>query len=308
MTVIRRFLIVFAVFYLIPAEAGAQGGAPAGSPAAEALLQQAEKFYEQLEYESALQALIRVHQAKGVAPMQRARSFLYMGVCFTALGKAEDAVQSFMALLKLKPDFRLPKGVSPSIQAMFKEALMRLKMPAKPAPQPSPGPGAQPGPGGGRPPVAVEASAPRKVVAGRAIEITVKLKDPAKVISHIQVRWRRVKGPEYSTIKVKVKPGQEVVKARISGATLAGKKGRVVYFVEALARGSMTVAHDGTMDEPLVVRLKAAPEGSSNAKWWIIGIGAGLAVAGGVVAAVLLTRPDAQQVYPSTVQPPVVLK
>ena len=269
------------------------------------MLQQAEKAYESMEYAAALQALIRVHQVQGVAPMQRARSFLYMGVCFTAQGKAEDAVQSFMALLKLKPDFRLPKGVSPSIQAMFKEALLRLKMPAQAPPRP----GGQPGPGGRPPPVEMEAKAPRKVVAGRPIEVTVRLNDPHKVVSHVQIRWRRVKGGEYSTVKIKVKPGQKLVKGRIPGATLKGKRGRVVYFVEALARGSMTVAHDGTMDEPLVVRLKRGPKPPSNAKWWVIGIAGGLAVAGGVVAAVLLTRPDTPQpVYPSTVQPPIVLK
>ena len=304
----HRILIVFAVFCLGQGLAFAQQ-APAGSPQAEGLLQKAEKFYEQMEYAAALQSLIKVHQVQGVAPMQRARSFLYMGVCFTAQGKAEDAVQSFMALLKLKPDFRLPNGVSPSIRAMFKEALLRLKMPAQaPPPQPGTGPGGQPAPGG-QPPVELEARAPRKVVAGRAIEVTVRLDDPRKLVTHLTIRWRRVKGGEYSTIKIKVKPGQKVIKRRIPGATLKGKKGRVVYFVEALARGGMTVAHDGTMDDPLVVRLKRGPGPKSNAKWWVIGIAGGLAVAGGVVAAVLLTRPDTPQpVYPSTVQPPIVLK
>ena len=275
------------MFFLIPVQARAQG-APVGSPAAEALLQQGEKFYELLEWDAALRSLKRVHSTKGVTPMQRARSFLYMGVCFTAVNKAEDAVQSFMALLKLKPDFRLPEGVSPSIQARFKEARLRLKLPAKAPPPAAPDTGGQPSPGVR--PVEVEARAPRKVVAGRAIEVTVRLNDPRKLVTHLAIRWRKVKGGDYSTVKVKVKPGRKVVKARIPGATLAGKKGRVVYFVEALARGGMTVAHDGTMDEPLVVRLKAAPRTSSNAKWWIIGIGTGLVVVGGVVAAVVLTQ------------------
>ncbi len=270
------------------------------------MLQQAEKFYEQMEYAAALQALIRVHQVKGVGPMQRARSFLYMGVCFTAQGKAEDAVQSFMALLKLKPDFRLPKGVSPSIRAMFKEALLRLKMPSRAPPPKQGGPG-RPGPGG-KPPVEVEAKAPRKVIAGSPIEVTINITDPRKLVTHVTIRWRKVKGGEYSSVKVKVKPGQKVVKGMIPAVTLKRKRGKVVYFVEALARGSMTVAHDGSMDEPLVVRLKR-PKKKSNAKWWVIGIGAGLAVAGGVVAAILLTRPDTPQpVYPSAVQPPIILK
>ena len=286
---------------------GAPQGAPQGSQQAEALLQQAEKFYEQLEYETALQSLIRVHQAKGVSLMQRARSFLYMGVCFTAIGKAEDAVQSFMALLKIKPDFRLPNGVSPSIRAMFKEALSRLKLPAQGAP-PQAG-GQQGGAAPAKVPVQLEATAPRKVRAGRPIEVTIKLKDPSKLVSVLQIRWRRRKGPDFSTIKVKVKPGQAEVKARIPGALVGRKKGRVLYFVEAMARGGMTLAYHGSMDDPLMVRLKKGKAKSSNVKWWIIGVGAGLAVVGGVVAAVVLTRPDSPPpVFPKDVQPPIVLK
>ncbi len=57
---------------------------------------------------------------------------------FTALGRAENAVQAFMGVLKVRPEFRLPPGVSPSIRAMFAQALKRLNLSEQPTP------GAQP--------------------------------------------------------------------------------------------------------------------------------------------------------------------
>ena len=282
---IRRFLSVFAAMALLPAITSAQPQAPP-SQGAEQLLQQAEKHYEQLEYEAALKTLIQVHQAKGVTPMQRARSFLYMGVCFTALGSAENAVLAFVELLKIKPRFRLPGGISPSIKAMFKEALTRLKLPETPPPEPEGDAAAAPG----EAPVKVRARGPRTVVAGQPIEIKVTVDDPRQMITALRVRWRRRGGPDFSTVKVGYKSGQDEVRARIPGATLKGKTGRVLYFVEALGKGGMTLAHAGDMEQPLTVKLTEAPEGESNWGWWALGIGGTLAVAGGIVAAVLLTR------------------
>lgn len=257
----------------------------------EQLLQVAEKYYEQLEYEEALKILIQVHQVPGVSPMQRARAFLYMGVCFTALGNAENAVLSFMELLKIKPNFRLPPGISPSIRAMFKEALTRLKLPEE-APPEQPGAGGQQG--GQAPPeeipVQLKAKAPREVNAGEPIEVTIDVKDPRKLVQRLIIRWRRVGGPDFSSIKVPFKPGDSRTSGRIPGATVGEEKGTLQYMVEAVGRGGMTLAHVGSMDAPEQVSLTAPKKGSTSWTWWAVGIGGGLAVVGGVVAAILLTR------------------
>lgn len=273
------------------------------APDPEALLQQAEKYYEQLEYESALKTLIMVHQVPGSTDMQKARSFLYMGVCFTALGNAENAVLAFVELLKLKANFRLPPGISPSIKAMFTEALRRLKMPEQGAPEPeqggggaSPDGGGGGGGGGGEPsskiPVSVKAKAPGQAVAGSSIEVTIEVSDPRKLVKGLSMRWRRVGGGDYSTVKVPYPEGARAVSAQIPGALVGKEKGKILFFVEALGRGGMTLAHAGAMDEPLRVKLTEAPQKTSKWAWWAIGIGGALAVAGGVVAAVLLTQDD----------------
>jgi len=257
----------------------------------EQLLQVAERFYEQLEYEEALKVLIQVHQVPGVSPMQRARSFLYMGVCFTALGNAENAVLSFMELLKIKPNFRLPPGISPSIHAMFKEALTRLKLPEKPPPEEAGAQGEQPGAASSEQiPVKLGAKAPKKATAGQPVELEIEVLDPRALVQSVIVRWRRVGGPDFSTLKVPYKPGSRRVTARISGATVGTETGTLQYLVEAVGRGGMTLAHVGSMDAPEVVELTEPRAPTRRWGWWAVGIGGGLAVVGGVVAAILLTR------------------
>ena len=115
---VRHFVrpagVLLAAFLLV---APAPTLAAADDP--EAMLREAERSYENLEYEAALRILIAVQQLKELTPIQRARAYLYMGVAFTALGRAENAVQAFVEVLKIRSDFRLPDGVSPSIRAMF---------------------------------------------------------------------------------------------------------------------------------------------------------------------------------------------
>ncbi len=308
----RHFFLILATLQLLCAAARAQPAPQAapeaiGSPAAEQLLQEAEKYYEALEYEAALQNLVKVLQTEGVAPLQRARAMLYIGVCFTALGRAEDAVQAFMELLKIKPDFRIPDQVSPSIKAMFKEALTRLKLPE----QPPEGSGEAGGEGGAgdAAPVSVEARAPVEVVAGKPIEVRVQLTDPKRFARQVLVRWRMVGGGEYSTIKRKHEGGDVALKIQIPGATLAQKKGKLAYFVEVQGDGGLTLAHAGKMDDPLKVSLKPAPGSRSTWGWWVLGVSGALVVAGGVVAVVMLTRDKGGPApLPTTVDATVILK
>lgn len=292
--VIRRFILIAGLVMAyggssLAQEQVPQEQAPQGQlPDPEQLLLQAEKLYEQLEYEAALKLLIAVQQVPTSTPMHRARSFLYMGVCFTALGNAENAVLSFVELLKIKPNFRLPPGISPSIQAMFKEALLRLKLPEVPPP---PKPSSKEGPREAIP-VVVLASGPRKVISGQPIDLKIEVTDPRRLVKQLRVHWRRIGGPDFSTIKVATSYGAKITLARIPGATIGDKPGKLQYYVEALDKGGGSLAQSGSLDQPKMVRLEPPPEGSSAWGWWALGIAGGLAVAGGVVAAILLTRSD----------------
>jgi len=282
----RFSLLVFLFTSQIPLRAQAQGS---GQPSPEALLQEAFKLYEQIEYEKALQVLFMVHQLPNAQPDHRAQAYLWMGVCFTALGKAEDAVQSFIEFLKIKPDFRLPQGISPSIVSMFNEALKRLKLPET-AP-PSAG-GEQ---GGEAPPVDIKVTVPKDVKAGQPISLEISLQDPSGLVGELLLRWKAPFKNSFSTIRLKHKPGTKKVIGTIPVFNLEEPEGKVSYYVEALGKDGMPYGGFGSMEQPEYIFIKGGyskKTSSTKWKWWVIGIGSGLAVAGGVVAAVFLLRGD----------------
>jgi tetratricopeptide (TPR) repeat protein len=272
----------------------------------EALLKQAEKQYEQLEYEQALKTLIQVQQAPDLTPIQRARTYLYMGVAFTALGRAENAVQAFMEVLKLRPNFRLPPGVSPSIRAMFGQALKRLQLPETAPEGQAPadtGPTAEtPPPAGGagaaQPPttsseVDVAARVPHKVLAGQPIPIQIEIDDQQRKVREIVIRWRRKRDPDFSTIRITYAPGATKAKGIIPGAAIGDDKGHVLFYVEARDSEGAALASAGDEETPrrvaLTVKETQEDEGS-NWHWWALGIGGGAALlAGGILAAMLAT-------------------
>jgi hypothetical protein len=267
----------------------------------EVMLKQAEKFYEQLEYIQALKILLQVQQQKTATAIQRARAYLYMGVCFTALGQAQNAVSAFIEVLKLRPRFRLPSGVSPSIRTMFVQALKRLKLPLVPPPPKKAG---RPGPGPRKPvgpqkTVDILAKAPLKTSAGKPVTVKIDIEDPGKRIKRLSIRWRRIGGPDYSTIKLAYKGKKATLEGTIPIAAVGTKKGRLAYFVEARDAGGRVVARSASENTPHEIDLTPFDEGGSNWAWWTLGIvGGAAAIAGAVVAIVLLSKGGDNPVTP----------
>ncbi len=91
--------------------------------------------------------------------------------------------------------------------------------------------------------------------------------------------------------------------ARIPGATVGDKAGTLQYMVEAVGQGEMTLAHAGTDDEPKTVTLTESTKGKGKWAWWVLGIGGGLAVVGGVT--LLRSRRGAPPELPGRPTPPV---
>jgi hypothetical protein len=262
------------------------------------MLTQAEQLFDQMEYEGALNAFVMVLQAPNATPIQKARAFLYIGVCFTALGNAENAVQSFMELLKLKPDFRMPDEVSPSVREMFKEALKRMNLTETPPAQPqepteSVSPRA-PQEGKSSSEVTLEATSPKRVLLGNAIEVELALSDPKNEVADLVLSWRIVGGADYSTIRIKRDPKARHIVGLIPGALLGSKAGKLLYYVEAKGKDGKIVGQAGTIDAPMFVMLEEPTKPRSKWVWYALGIGGGLAIAGGIAAAILLTRDSSQ--------------
>lgn len=265
-----------------PATPAPQGSVQARDP--QSLLREAEQFYEQLEYDKAIRVLVEILQQQGLEPMLRARAFLFLGVSFTALGNAENAVASFVELLKIRADFRMPQGVSPSIQAMFKEALKQLNLPEVPPP-PTEGPGK-------KTPSEVKLSAKTEPsrLAGSAIPITITLDDPKQHVKKLAVRWRLEQQRSFSTIDVKLESNKKTFYAVIPGALTGDKKGMLFYFVEASDQEGGVIAFVGNDDEPLIVDLTVPPSAFRRYGWWMVGLGGAAAIAGGIIATLMLTQ------------------
>ncbi|MFH1130680.1 MAG: tetratricopeptide repeat protein [Pseudomonadota bacterium] len=286
---IRRYSLISLLCLALLATSSSAAANP------EELLSQAEQAYEQLEYEKTLELSFQVQAHKDATPVQKARAYLYMGVCFTALGDAQNAVSAFVEVLKLRPQFRIPPGVSPSIRAMFNAALQYLKLPEVPPPEE--GQSDQPGQPDQQPPtenkeeVKVTVFGPKKVVAGKPIEIRIHLDDKQKQVAKLLINWRRLKGPDYSTVKIDHKTGLSETKGTIPSITVGTQKGTLVYYVVAQDKQGQQIGQAGAEDEPLELELLEPPKSKNKWGWYALAIGGGAAVvAGAVVAAVLLTR------------------
>jgi len=187
----RRSVVLLTCMTLISVQLVPVASYAADSP--ETLLKSAEKLYEQLEYDKALTVLAKLQAHPDATPVFKARAYLYTGVCQTALGKGEDAVAAFSEVLKIQPDFRLPATVSPTIGAMFNEALKQNGMTPGAAPAPGPAAGAPPQAAEPESPpgeVELEVDAPDEVVAGRVIPFTVLLSGDLEDIDRVKIKWR----------------------------------------------------------------------------------------------------------------------
>ncbi|WP_143101286.1 hypothetical protein [Stigmatella aurantiaca] len=120
---------------VLPLEGKAQG-----QNAAQAHIDAARRFYEELEYERAMEEL---HRAQRRARTQDEFSsiLLHEGVILAELGRAEEAAAAFQASLNLRPGATLPLVVSPKIQKQFEAARQEAQRDlarVTPAPPPAP--------------------------------------------------------------------------------------------------------------------------------------------------------------------------
>ena len=162
--------------------------------------------------------------------------------------------------------------------------------------------------------MALKVVAPKEAKGGQPIPVKIHIEDPQKMVAGALLRWRKVGGSDYSNIKLKVKPGQKIAKCNIPALDLGEEqeaKGKILFYVILLgAEGFAALAASGAMDDPHIIRLVQPPPKPSNWHWYALGIGAGLAVAGGIVAALLVTKPwePGEGPLPDYVGAPVVLK
>jgi hypothetical protein len=103
--------------------------APATGAAAEAraYLDRARGEIDSMRFDRALESLDAALRAGDSDPRQLAEIFDLLGQVTASLGLADAAAGHFQRLLVLRPDARLPEGVSPKIAAPFADASAALR-------------------------------------------------------------------------------------------------------------------------------------------------------------------------------------
>lgn len=98
-------------------------GLSSGPAAAGGEAYQAVQLYRALEYTKALQAAQAALKLPIQEPAELVSIYRIQGLCQSALGKHERALESFRELLSIDPSFRMSPDVSPKLAAPFFQAL-----------------------------------------------------------------------------------------------------------------------------------------------------------------------------------------
>jgi len=98
-------------------------GLSSGPAAADGEAYQAVQLYRALEYAQALQAAQAALKLPIQEPAELVSIYRIQGLCQSALGKHEQALESFRQLLSIDPSFRLSPDMSPKLAAPFFQAL-----------------------------------------------------------------------------------------------------------------------------------------------------------------------------------------
>lgn len=118
----------------------------------ERYLRAAERLYESLEYERALQQLSRARKLAS-SVQQDVEVSLYEGILYAELGRWSQARASFKAALLLEPEARLPLTVSPKVQKELEAQREQVRkelagrtpsVPVSSTPPPQPPPATEP--------------------------------------------------------------------------------------------------------------------------------------------------------------------
>ncbi|HUU01926.1 MAG TPA: hypothetical protein VM425_10820 [Myxococcota bacterium] len=102
------------VFIVLLAPAAALGQEP---------LRQAQEKFEQLDFDGALAAAGQALQSATDSPAELVEAYRIRGLCLSAMGRGDDSLLAFRALLSIDPNFKISADTSPKLAAPFYQAL-----------------------------------------------------------------------------------------------------------------------------------------------------------------------------------------
>jgi len=201
----------------------------AGSSAADHLAA-ARRHYDDVEFVAALGEYQKVTNAADATPGQRAEAYLGMGFSLAALGRTGEATDAVAHALTIRPDLPIPDGLSPKLQSVVDAARGR------------------------RTPLTPTLTVVPRKHAGTPPRVFVEVRDPGKVVSSLDVRWRPSSGGKLRDAFVK-----RVDAGRFQALLDGAKPGQAVSIV-AVAKNAYgyLVATAGEPEHPIALHLPGA--------------------------------------------------
>lgn len=222
-------------------------------------------LYFDLEYEQAVAVLTKALAIKHLTVTELTEGHQYLALSHVALGRDDDAREAFRKLLEASPDFDLERTENPHALDLFAE--VKASMPKRNFIQ------------------LTQAASPTRPRPGSTITVSIAVVDQANLTDRVIVHHRSRGQKSFSTVTA-LPAASGRYNAAIPGAFVSGEA--VEYYVVAAGADGVTLATEGSAEEPMALALEAAERSKPvYATWWFwAGLGT-LLLAGAAVGVVL---------------------
>jgi hypothetical protein len=247
------------------------------SAAAQKLIDQAKKAFDDASYDESLQLLSAALLKLDIVDDQRIEAYRLLAYNYILLKKEDAAKSAAYKLYALNEDFELSKGESPRFRepfAKWKQQWIDDGRPGKAAAT-------------AKPPatVTIKHSPPAEIEHDKSVAITGDVQDPDHRVAKIVMHYRPSSDSKFQTVEAKLALGGFQV--NIPGSAV--QPPLVEYYLEAIDDAGLPIAGRGDTEAPLRIVVKGEEGGSIFGTWWFW-TGTAAVVVGGVLGAILLTR------------------
>ncbi len=238
----------------------------AAAPTEHAQIKKARRLIEQeVAFVKGRTVLQRLLRKKSLSPKVRAQALELLGHAQIALRETDDAQESYLALLGLRPEFRPDPLASPFVHRAFKKALHQHRA---------------------RAPELQDVSA---VAESGGARIGGRLHDPASLVSALHLYTRVLGQSRFQSARMKLNLGTFDKRLEMP------QGGRLEYYLEGVTPAEARIVFEGDAQNPKTLRLQPVQETATEVavtsseawyrKWWIW-VGAAAVVGAGVGVAV----------------------
>lgn len=253
-------------------------GAPPTAAEARALMNDAGRLVEDIEFEAALPLLERVLSAEDLDPSTELEAYLLRGQVYAAIGNSIEAEKAFRVVYRANPEVDLPQDTPPKIIGVWRkvqveegQALATLRKVQRRALIEG---------------LALEGGPPDEPAGGRPLRFDYRLRDPTGAVDGLSVSYRRMGQDDFSQLPL-VRNESGWWTGEVTGDwTTSDTDFTLEFFVES--RDSVgTLLAMGSTERPVALQVAAgSPPTPAPLPAWAFWSSLGATLAAGVAAGV----------------------